>query len=66
MTPTNLWEIPSQTVQILPRLYHENIIDHYNNPHNVSTFDKNDPHIGIDLVRAPACGDVMKALNQNR
>ncbi|WRX17176.1 NIF system FeS cluster assembly [Theobroma cacao] len=51
---------PSRTVQILPRLYHENVIDHYNNPRNVGSFDKNDPNVGTGLVGAPACGDVMK------
>ncbi|XP_021292171.1 iron-sulfur cluster assembly protein 1-like [Herrania umbratica] len=55
------WEAaPSRTVQILPRLYHENVIDHYNNPRNVGSFDKNDPNVGTGLVGAPACGDVMK------
>ncbi|MBA0854396.1 hypothetical protein Goshw_029984 [Gossypium schwendimanii] len=53
-------EIPSRPVQILPRLYHENVIDHYNNPRNVGSFDKNDPSVGTGLVGAPACGDVMK------
>ena len=53
-------EIPSRSVQILPRLYHENVIEHYNNPRNVGSFDKNDPNVGTGLVGAPACGDVMK------
>ncbi|TYI16638.1 hypothetical protein ES332_A08G268500v1 [Gossypium tomentosum] len=53
-------EIPSRPVQILPRLYHEKVIDHYNNPRNVGSFDKNDPNVGTGLVGAPACGDVMK------
>ncbi|MBA0827326.1 hypothetical protein Gotur_031932 [Gossypium turneri] len=53
-------EIPSRPVQILPRLYHENVIDHYNNPRNVGSFDKNDSNVGTGLVGAPACGDVMK------
>ncbi|XP_031277934.1 iron-sulfur cluster assembly protein 1-like [Pistacia vera] len=44
----------------LPRFYHENVIDHYNNPRNVGSFDKNDPTVGTGLVGAPACGDVMK------
>eukprot|EP01083_Nonionella_stella_P027074 74455_1 len=42
------------------RLYHKNVVDHYNNPRNVGSFDKNDPHVGTGLVGAPACGDVMK------
>ncbi|KAF7123860.1 hypothetical protein RHSIM_Rhsim12G0164800 [Rhododendron simsii] len=45
---------------ILPRLYHERVVDHYNNPRNVGSFDKNDPAVGTGLVGAPACGDVMK------
>ena len=53
-------EVPSRPVQILSRLYHENVIDHYNNPRNVGSFDKNDPNVGTGLVGAPACGDVMK------
>ncbi|MCO5553862.1 hypothetical protein L7F22_007387 [Adiantum nelumboides] len=40
--------------------YHENVVDHYNNPRNVGSFDKNDPNVGTGLVGAPACGDVMK------
>ncbi|KAL6011498.1 iron-binding protein [Asimina triloba] len=45
---------------ILARLYHERVVDHYNNPRNVGSFDKNDPDVGTGLVGAPACGDVMK------
>ncbi|CAL5374914.1 unnamed protein product [Camellia sinensis] len=45
---------------LLPRLYHERVVDHYNNPRNVGSFDKNDPTVGTGLVGAPACGDVMK------
>ena len=51
---------PSLPVQILPRVYHENVIDHYNNPRNVGSFDKNDPNVVTGLVGAPACGDVKK------
>ncbi|OVA16985.1 NIF system FeS cluster assembly [Macleaya cordata] len=47
-------------VQSLVRLYHERVVDHYNNPRNVGSFDKNDPTVGTGLVGAPACGDVMK------
>jgi NifU-like protein involved in Fe-S cluster formation len=36
------------------------VVDHYNNPRNVGSFDKNDPTVGTGLVGAPACGDVMK------
>ncbi|GAV63795.1 NifU_N domain-containing protein [Cephalotus follicularis] len=53
-------EAQSRPVQILPRLYHENVIDHYDNPRNVGSLDKNDPTVGTGLVGAPACGDVMK------
>ncbi|KAL0356095.1 UNVERIFIED_CONTAM: Iron-sulfur cluster assembly protein 1 [Sesamum radiatum] len=41
-------------------MYHERVVDHYNNPRNVGAFDKNDPDVGTGLVGAPACGDVMK------
>jgi len=41
-------------------LYHKNVIDHYENPRNVGSLDKNDPEVGTGLVGAPACGDVMK------
>ena len=42
------------------RGYHKNIIDHYENPHNVGSLDKNDENVGTGLVGSPACGDVMK------
>ncbi|KAL6609396.1 hypothetical protein ACP70R_039365 [Stipagrostis hirtigluma subsp. patula] len=42
------------------RGYHERVVDHYNNPRNVGTLDKDDPDVGTGLVGAPACGDVMK------
>merc|ERR1719421_2641321 len=42
------------------RLYHQNIIDHYESPRNVGSLDKKDPNVGTGLVGAPACGDVMK------
>ncbi|XP_016494220.2 iron-sulfur cluster assembly protein 1 [Nicotiana tabacum] len=48
------------TSAVLRRLYHERVVDHYNNPRNVGSFDKNDPTVGTGLVGAPACGDVMK------
>ena len=44
----------------LTRLYHLNVIDHYENPRNVGSLDKNNPQVGTGLVGAPACGDVMK------
>ncbi|MCS6800046.1 MAG: iron-sulfur cluster assembly scaffold protein, partial [Myxococcota bacterium] len=40
--------------------YSEKVIDHYENPRNVGTLDKNDPNVGTGLVGAPACGDVMR------
>src|SRR5690349_22583926 len=40
--------------------YSEKLIDHYENPRNVGSLDKNDPDVGTGLVGAPACGDVMK------
>mmetsp|Transcript_10603 Transcript_10603/g.65397 ORF Transcript_10603/g.65397 Transcript_10603/m.65397 type:complete len:161 (+) Transcript_10603:87-569(+) len=40
--------------------YHKNVVEHYENPRNVGSFDKNDPLVGSALVGAPACGDVMK------
>lgn len=40
--------------------YSEKVIDHYENPRNVGSFDKNDPAVGTGLVGAPACGDVLK------
>ncbi|VDL75103.1 unnamed protein product [Nippostrongylus brasiliensis] len=40
--------------------YHEKVIDHYENPRNVGSLDKNDPSVGTGIVGAPACGDVMK------
>lgn len=36
------------------------VIDHYENPRNVGSLDKNDKQVGTGLVGAPACGDVMK------
>ena len=36
------------------------VIDHYENPRNVGSLDKNDANVGTGLVGAPACGDVMK------
>ena len=40
--------------------YSEKVIEHYENPRNVGSFDKDDPNVGTGLVGAPACGDVMK------
>ncbi len=40
--------------------YSDKVIDHYENPRNVGSFDKEDGEIGTGMVGAPACGDVMK------
>src|ERR1700690_1694139 len=40
--------------------YSEKVIEHYENPRNVGSFDKDDPFVGTGLVGAPACGDVLK------
>ena len=40
--------------------YSQKVIDHYENPRNVGSMDKNDDNVGTGLVGAPACGDVMK------
>lgn len=42
------------------RSYHDNIVEHYENPRNVGSLDKNSVDVGTGLVGAPACGDVMK------
>jgi Fe-S cluster assembly scaffold IscU len=42
------------------RGYHDTIVEHYENPRNVGSLDKNDSSVGTGLVGAPACGDVMK------
>ena len=40
--------------------YSEKVLDHYENPRNVGSMDKNDPSVATGMVGAPACGDVMK------
>ncbi|MER2562050.1 MAG: Fe-S cluster assembly scaffold IscU [Myxococcaceae bacterium] len=40
--------------------YSEKVIEHYENPRNVGSMDKEDPNVGTGLVGAPACGDVMR------
>ena len=40
--------------------YSEKLLEHYENPRNVGTLDKDDPSVGTGLVGAPACGDVMR------
>jgi len=40
--------------------YSEKVLDHYENPRNVGTLDKDAPNVGTGMVGAPACGDVMR------
>ena len=40
--------------------YSAKVLDHYENPRNVGSFEKDDPTVGTGMVGAPACGDVMK------
>ena len=40
--------------------YCDKVLDHYENPRNVGSLDKDDPNVGTGMVGAPACGDVMK------
>lgn len=40
--------------------YSDKVLEHYENPRNVGSFDKNDPSVGTGIVGAPECGDVMK------
>ena len=40
--------------------YSDKVIDHYENPRNIGTLDKEDPGVGTGMVGAPACGDVMR------
>jgi nitrogen fixation NifU-like protein len=40
--------------------YSAQVVDHYENPRNVGSFDKTDSDVGTGMVGAPACGDVMK------
>ena len=54
VSATSLWTPPPR------RSYHENVVDHYENPRNVGSLDKDKKNVGTGLVGAPACGDVMK------
>ncbi|XP_051552425.1 iron-sulfur cluster assembly scaffold protein IscU-like [Myxocyprinus asiaticus] len=47
-------------LKILQCGYHKKVVDHYENPRNVGSMDKNAKNVGTGLVGAPACGDVMK------
>ena len=40
--------------------YSEKVLDHYENPRNVGSFDKDETNVGTGMVGAPACGDVMR------
>jgi len=40
--------------------YSDKVLEHYENPRNVGSLDKDDPNVGTGLVGAPACGDVMR------
>ncbi len=40
--------------------YGKKVLDHYENPRNVGSFDKDETNVGTGMVGAPACGDVMK------
>jgi len=48
------------SIQPAKRSYHQKVIDHYEDPQNVGSFDKKSADVGTGLVGAPACGDVMK------
>ena len=52
MIPGNDW--------ITTMSYKQKVLDHFENPQNVGSLDKNDPNVGTGLSGAPACGDVMK------
>ena len=40
--------------------YSASVLDHYENPRNVGSFAKDDPDVGVGMVGAPSCGDVLK------
>lgn len=42
--------------------YSKKVLDHYENPRNVGSLDKDSPNVGTGMVGAPACGDVMKLM----
>ncbi len=46
--------------------YSEKVVDHYENPRNVGSFDKSDTDIGTGMVGAPACGDVLDKTTEYR
>ncbi|GBO99029.1 Iron-sulfur cluster assembly enzyme ISCU, mitochondrial [Eumeta japonica] len=58
---SRLFQTQLKRVQSVPAaFYHENVVEHYENPRNVGSLDKKDENVGTGLVGAPACGDVMK------
>lgn len=59
-TSRSLPLLSTRTNTLIAANYHEKVIDHYENPRNVGSLDKNDAMVGTGLVGAPACGDVMK------
>src|SRR3990167_4824394 len=56
----NTWRCLRSTALSIASAYHERVVDHYENPRNVGSFNKMDATIGTGIVGAPACGDVMK------
>ncbi|XP_044745856.1 iron-sulfur cluster assembly scaffold protein IscU [Coccinella septempunctata] len=59
-SPSKLLKLSKPAITVLSAAYHPKVIDHYENPRNVGSLDKNDKTVGTGLVGAPACGDVMK------
>jgi NifU-like protein involved in Fe-S cluster formation len=57
---SSLRRVLSRTSTPLACCYHDNILDHYENPRNVGSLDKKAKNVGTGLVGTPACGDVMK------
>eukprot|EP01017_Pseudomicrothorax_dubius_P051430 TRINITY_DN989_c0_g3_i2.p1 TRINITY_DN989_c0_g3~~TRINITY_DN989_c0_g3_i2.p1 ORF type:complete len:166 (-),score=37.26 TRINITY_DN989_c0_g3_i2:153-650(-) len=56
----NIWALGRTLTKNPFAAYHERVVDHYENPRNVGSLDKNKKNVGTGLVGAPACGDVMK------
>jgi len=50
----------NREIQEYDMAYSEKVVDHYENPRNVGSFEKGDDTVGTGMVGAPACGDVMK------
>ena len=48
-----------RVVRMFGRTYHANIVDHYESPRNVGSLPRTDPDVGVGLVGAPSCGDVV-------